>query len=93
MGFPVFSKGYNSKDVRKRATLDNYNRTICIDGVEISPSDLVFADNDGVIVIPSRYEKIIIQAIIKKVQMENDVATEIAKSTDPMEIVSKIGEF
>ena len=93
MGFPVFSKGYNSKDVRKRATLDSYNRTISIDGVEISPSDLVFADNDGVIVIPSRYEKEIIQAIIEKVQMENDVATEIAKSTDPLEIVDKIGAF
>lgn len=93
MGFPVFSKGYNSKDVRKRATLDSFNRTICIDGVSISPSDLVFADNDGVVVIPANHEREIIQAIIEKVQMENDVATEIAKSTDPMEIVEKIGEF
>lgn len=93
MGFPVFSKGYNSKDVRKRATLDSFNRTICIDGVSISPSDLVFADNDGVVIIPANHEKDIIQSIIEKVQMENDVATEIAKSTDPMEIVNKIGEF
>lgn len=93
MGYPVFSKGYNSKDVRKRATLDSFNRTICIDGVSISPSDLIFADNDGVVVIPANNEKEIIQSIIEKVQMENDVATEIAKSTDPMEIVYKIGEF
>ena len=93
IGFPVFSKGYNSKDVRKRATLDSYNRTICIDGVSISPSDLIFADNDGVVVIPANHEREIIQSIIEKVQMENEVATEIARSTDPMEIVNKIGEF
>lgn len=93
MGFPVFSKGYNSKDVRKRATLDSFNRTISIDGVSISPSDLIFADNDGIVVIPANHEKEILHAIINKVQMENDVATEICKSTDPMEIVEKIGEF
>ena len=33
------------------------------------------------------------KAIIEIVQLENDVATEIAKSTDPLEIVGRIGAF
>lgn len=93
MNYPVFSKGYNCKDVRKRATLDSFNRTIQVYGVEISPSDLVFADNDGVVVIPAAQEDKIMKAIIDKISMENDVATEIAQYSNPMDIVARIGEF
>ncbi len=35
-------------------------------GVTISPSDLIFADNDGVVVIPVAYENKIMKAIIEK---------------------------
>ena len=93
MHYPVFSEGFNCKDVRGRATLDSFNRTIKIQGVEISPSDLIFADNDGIVVIPSRKEKLIIGAVIEKLSMENNVSSEIARYSDPMEIVDKIGEF
>ena len=93
MNYPVFSKGYNCKDVRKRATLANFNRTINVLGVTISPSDLIFADNDGVVVIPVAYENKIMKAIIEKIGMENNVASEIARYSNPLDIVEKIGEF
>ena len=93
MHYPVFSEGFNCKDVRGRATLDSFNRTIKIQGVEISPSDLIFADNDGIVVIPSRKEKLIIGAVIEKLSMENNVSSEIARYSDPMEIVDNIGAF
>lgn len=93
MNYPVFSKGYNCKDVRKRATLESYNRTINLFGVTISPEDLVFADNDGVVVIPFLHEKAIMKKIIEKVSMEHDVSREITRYSDPMEIVKNIGEF
>lgn len=93
MNYPVFSRGYNCKDVRKRATLDSYNRIIHVFGVKISPSDLIFADNDGVVVIPAIHEEEIMKAIIEKVSMENDVASEIARYSNPLDIVEKVGEF
>lgn len=93
MQYPVFSEGFNCKDVRGRATMESFNRTICIHGVEISPSDLVFADNDGIVVIPAKHEKKIINAVIEKLSMENNVSSEIAKYSDPMDIVEKIGAF
>ena len=89
MNYPVFSKGYNCKDVRKRATLANFNRTINVLGVTISPSDLIFADNDGVVVIPVAYENKIMKAIIEKIGMENNVASEIARYSNPLDIVEK----
>lgn len=93
MGYPVFSAGFNCKDVRGRATLESFNRTIRINGVSISPSDLVFADNDGIVVIPANKEKEIMNAVIEKLTMENNVASEIAKFSDPMDIVDRIGAF
>ena len=59
----------------------------------IAPLDLIFADNDGIVVIPSRKEYIIIKDLIDKLSMENNVSSEIARYSDPMEIVNKIGEF
>lgn len=93
IGYPVFSKGYNCRDVRKRATLDSFNRKISIDGVEISPSDLVFADNDGVIVIPAKYEKNILQAIVDKLNQEHNVASDIASGNNASDIYVKNGAF
>lgn len=93
MNYPVFSKGYNCKDVRKHATLASFNRTINVLGVTVSPSDLIFADNDGVVVIPVAYEDRIMKAIIEKAGMENSVAGEIARYSDPLDIVARIGAF
>jgi len=47
----------------------------------------------GRVVIPARREKQILNAVIEKLSMENNVSSEIARYSDPMEIVSKIGEF
>lgn len=93
MRYPVFSCGYNCKDVRNRATLESYNRTIAIAGVKIDPNDLVFADNDGIVVIPAKHEGKIMDAITEKLGMENAVSREIMKYTDPMDIVNTVGAF
>ena len=42
-----------------------------IDRVTISPGDLVFADEDGVVVVPQEIEKEAIAAAWKKVHAEN----------------------
>lgn len=93
MNYPVFSEGFNCKDVRGRATLESFNRTIHIQGVKISPSDLIFADNDGIVVIPARYEEKILEAVVAKLTMEHSVSSEIAKYSNPMDIVNSIGAF
>ncbi len=93
MGYPVFSKGYNCKDVRKRATLDSFNRTIRVEGIEISPNDLIFADNDGVVVIPARQEKKVMDAILLKLAQEHSVATDIAAGNPVLDIYHKNGAF
>jgi regulator of RNase E activity RraA/CMP-N-acetylneuraminic acid synthetase len=93
MQYPVFSSGYNCRDVRNRATLESYNRPIVIAGVKIDPNDLLFADNDGIVVIPAKHEEKIMDAITEKLGMEHTVIKEIAKYSNPMDIVKTVGAF
>lgn len=93
LNYPVFAEGFNCKDVRGRATLDSYNRTINIHGVDISPSDLIFADNDGIAIIPHRIEESILNAVLEKISHESKVTNEIARFSDPNDILTNIGEF
>jgi CMP-N-acetylneuraminic acid synthetase/regulator of RNase E activity RraA len=93
MQYPVFSSGYNCKDVHNRATLENFNRTITVAGVKIDPNDLLFADNDGIVVIPAKHEEKIMDAITEKLSMENAVSKEIMKYSNPVDIVNSIGAF
>lgn len=93
MQYPVFSSGYNCKDVRNRATLESYNRTIAIAGVKINPNDLIFADDDGIIVIPAKHEEEIMDAIIEKINIENNVLKEIMMNKNPIDILNTVGAF
>ncbi|GHU77229.1 hypothetical protein FACS189461_5520 [Spirochaetia bacterium] len=93
MKYPVFSFGYNCKDVRNRATLESYNKPITISGIKIDPNDLLFADNDGIVVIPAKHEEKILDLIQEKLSMENNVSREIMNYSNPIDIVNSIGAF
>ncbi len=52
MGFPVFVKGIAPGDSKGRIEIIGYNQPIKCGGVWINPGDIVFGDDDGVVVIP-----------------------------------------
>ena len=66
IGFTVFSMGANCQDVRKRATTESFNKRIKINNVNVFPGDLVFADSEGIIVIPKNIESTVIDQVIKR---------------------------
>ena len=93
LGFPVFSKGYNCKDVRKRATMESYNKTIEISGVKIAPNDLIFGDNDGIIVIPKMFEDKVIKRAFEVIKNEKNILVDIANGLDVDQLTKKYGFF
>jgi regulator of RNase E activity RraA len=93
LGLPVFSKGSSCKDVRQRATLESYNKTINLDGVKISPNDLIFGDCDGVIIIPKKYEKIVLEKAFNVVQNEKNILLDIANGMDVDYLTKNHGFF
>lgn len=93
LDFPVFSTGAKCKDVRKRATLESINKKINMFGVEIYPNDLVFADNDGIVVIPKRYEEEVIKKALETINKEKNILSDIMNGKSISDILKNNGEF
>ena len=71
MGFRLFTAGVNPLDSKGRCLVIDYNCEIVCGGVSVRPNDLIFADIDGIVVIPAAIEKEIIERSLKKVSMES----------------------
>ena len=93
LDFPVFSTGYSCVDVRKRATTESYNKAISIQGVTVKPGDLVFGDNDGIVIIPKKYEEEILTRAFKTISKEIQVRTSITNGVNTFQILENIGLF
>jgi len=71
MNFPVFARGTCVYDSQNRQRVVDMDVPVEIDGVRFTPGDLVFADEDGVVVVPQDVEAEAIAAAWKKVHDEN----------------------
>ncbi|HHF0510659.1 MULTISPECIES: cytidylyltransferase domain-containing protein [Vibrio] len=92
-GLPVFSSGYTCQDVRKRATTDYFNKSIMLNGIKVEPENLVFADSEGVIIIPKAIENTVIEEVYKRAANEKKILSEIAEGVDVDTLTSKYGFF
>jgi 4-hydroxy-4-methyl-2-oxoglutarate aldolase len=73
MGFPCFARAtivYDSKDRQRVIDLDI---PVVIDGVHFTPGDLVIADEDGVVLVPTAIESAVVRRAWEKVSAENQV--------------------
>jgi len=71
MDFPVFARGVSPYDSQNRQRVVDVDVPVEIDGVPFQPGDLVFADEDGVVVVPRRIEQDVIARAWEKVHAEN----------------------
>jgi 4-hydroxy-4-methyl-2-oxoglutarate aldolase len=53
LGFAVFARGTTAVDINGRAEVIAHGGSIVIDGVRIEAGDLIVADRDGVVVVPT----------------------------------------
>ncbi|MBW3543279.1 MAG: RraA family protein [Planctomycetes bacterium] len=69
--FSVFARGTCLYDSRDRQRVVDVDVPVEIDGVTFHPGDLVFADEDGVVVVPREVEREAIARAWDKVHAEN----------------------
>jgi regulator of RNase E activity RraA/CMP-N-acetylneuraminic acid synthetase len=93
IGFPVFSKGNYCKDTRKRGIVTSRNKTVVIDGVSIHKDDLVFGDKDGIVVIPKKFEKKILDMALEKMEQERRILIDVARGVSTSTLIEKYGLF
>jgi 4-hydroxy-4-methyl-2-oxoglutarate aldolase len=71
MDFCVYALGTSAYDSLHRQRVIDCNIPVEIDEVVFTPGDLVFADLDGVVVVPQAVESEIIRRAWEKVHAEN----------------------
>ena len=68
--WPVFSRGRFAQDSAVRMQVIDYRCPIEVGSVRVTPGDLVFADLDGVIVVPRNVEAEVIERALAKARGE-----------------------
>lgn len=89
--FPVFSLGGYAQDQAPRGKVIDYRVPVEIEGVRISPGDIVFGDIDGVVIVPSTVEEEVIKRALEKGTTEDDVRTAISEGMSTAKAFEKYG--
>jgi len=71
MKFPVYYTGIRPLDSKGRAIVQAYDVPVRCGEVLVYPGDIVFADFDGIVVVPRAVEKEVFQKANEKVNNEN----------------------
>lgn len=91
MEFPVFARGTSVYDSQNRQRVVDLDVVVEIGGVRFSPDDLVFADRDGVVVVPQEIEQEVIRRAWEKVHTENEIRDAIRLGMKATEAYQKFG--
>jgi regulator of RNase E activity RraA/CMP-N-acetylneuraminic acid synthetase len=93
LGFSVFARGNYCADIKFEGTLRAMNKPILIGDTTISNGDYVFADSDGVVVVPQERWLEIHQLVLKAIEKEFKIGMSVALDVSPKQIFEKLGEF
>ncbi|MCC6446342.1 MAG: RraA family protein [Armatimonadetes bacterium] len=91
MGFPVFCRGIRPLDSMGRARVMAYDVPVRCGEVLVNPGDLVFADFDGVVVIPQAVEEETLKRAAEKVGKENASRAELLAGKTLREVYDQYG--
>lgn len=91
MEFPIFARGTSVYDSQNRQRVSDVDVPVEIAGVRFSPGDLVFADIDGVVVVPQEVEHEAIQRAWDKVHAENQVRDAIRNGMKATDAYNRFG--
>ena len=91
INFPLFYRGNVPTTSKGRCEVTECQIPIVIDGVMIKPGDYIFADIDGVAIIPSEVKDEVFEKAMEIVQKENHVREDLLKGAKLADTYAKIG--
>ena len=89
MKFAVYSNGTNPVDTKYRGKMMMQDVPGKIAGVNVEKGDLVFGDQDGVLIVPSKILEEVVEKSLKKVTNENTVREELRAGNTLTEVFAK----
>jgi 4-hydroxy-4-methyl-2-oxoglutarate aldolase len=91
MQFPLFATGTRPLDSMGRSIVLEYGRPVLCGDVMVNEGDIVFADIDGVIVIPRDIEQKAIELALEKASAEDTVREELLRGAMLGDVYKKYG--
>jgi 4-hydroxy-4-methyl-2-oxoglutarate aldolase len=91
LGFPVFAAGIKPVDSMGRGIVTGYNVPVECGEVLVNPGDFVFADLDGVIVIPKENVEEVLHLALNKATREDSSRAELMTGAYLRDVYRKYG--
>jgi regulator of RNase E activity RraA len=91
MQFPVFHGGYRPLDSKGRGKMIARDAEVVCAGVTVRSGDLVFGDQDGVVIIPRAISDMVITRALEKIGSENITRTELQAGATLAEVFARHG--
>ncbi|MCB0744586.1 MAG: RraA family protein, partial [Ignavibacteriae bacterium] len=91
LNFPTFSYGGYAQDQGPRGKVVDYNVKIELDGVKVSPGDIIYGDRDGVLVVPKEVEAEAFNGAIEKARGEQLVKKALEEGMSTVDAFNKFG--
>jgi regulator of RNase E activity RraA len=91
LGFPVYYSGIRPLDSKGRGFMMAYDVPIRCGEVLVNPGELVFADFDGIVVIPRKAEGEVFHRAQEKVAKEDLTRKELLHGKSLSEVYNKYG--
>ena len=91
MKFPVFYAGIRPLDSKGRGVVTAYDVPVRCGEITVNPGDIIFADFDGVVVIPKAIESKLFETAKEKAERENLSRKELLAGKTLREVYDKYG--
>ena len=93
LGFPAFACGFSPLDTKARARVASHGETAVVGGIGVTRGDVVVADRDGVVVVPSAVAADVAAAVAEKRTLENGARDDLLAGMRVREVWEKYGVF
>ena len=91
--FPVYGTYHCVTDIRRRGYMKAYNTPVQCGGVHVKPGDIVFADSNGVVVIPQKHFAKVESELASAMQEEKSTMQGLIKGDSAKKMFAKYKRF
>ncbi len=91
LNFPTFSFGGYAQDQGPRGKVVDYHVPIEIEGIKVSPGDIVYGDRDGIVIVPKEVEQEAFIGAIEKARGEQLVKKALEQGMSTVNAFKKFG--
>jgi regulator of RNase E activity RraA/CMP-N-acetylneuraminic acid synthetase len=93
MGLPVYARGAWSNDIKYEGTTLGYNVPVCVGGRTARNDDVIFADAEGILIIPREYWPRALEAALTAVSTEGQIRQGLLAGVPVDKIIRDHGFF